>query len=69
MKYYRSPKMPEAYARMQWCRKQFGPPFGGNRAEKGWKWTDMRWHRNGGYLFFKEERDLVLYLLRWSNEV
>mgnify|MGYP003350691702 CR=1 FL=1 len=64
--WYRSPKMPEAYARVQWCRQVFGNSFGESRPKKGWKWNDMRWYRNGGYIFFKQQEDLVLYLLRWS---
>lgn len=65
MKFYRSPKMPEAYARVQWCREKFGKSFGDHRPATNWSWTDMRWYRQGGYIFFKNEEDLTLYLLRW----
>lgn len=66
MKYFRGPKMPEAYARMVWCEQTFGKSFQGKKDEQGWHWSDMRWYRNGGYLFFKYEQDLTCYLLRWT---
>lgn len=46
-------KMPEAWARMQWCEQTLGE-------------DDIRWWRNRGYLYFRNEADYMLYLLRWS---
>lgn len=49
-------KLPEAWARMEWCRQTFGQPVkGGN------------WWRHRGHLYFREQRDYAFYLLRWSN--
>jgi len=46
-------KIPEAWARMQWCEQTFGD-------------QDIRWCRDRGYLYFRNEADYMLYLLRWS---
>lgn len=55
MKVYKA-KLPEAWARMEWCRQTFGQPVkGGN------------WWRHRGHLYFREQRDYAFYLLRWSN--
>ena len=48
-------KMPEAYARIEWCREIFG--------ETGY---GKKWWRNRGYVCFRYEPDYMLYLLRWS---
>ena len=48
-------KMPEAYARVEWCKEQFG--------ETGY---GARWRRSRGCLVFNHEQDYLLYLLRWS---
>lgn len=51
-------KMPEAWARLQWCKEHFGPesPF----ANYG------RWHRYKGYIYFNDEQDYLFYMLRWA---
>ena len=64
MTYYKV-KMPEAYARIQWCRKTFGPPFQ-NLPKEQRQWNNMRWYRCYGTLCFREEADYLLYLLRWA---
>ena len=48
-------KMPEAFARIEWCRETFGGSGYGTR-----------WRRSRGYLLFNYEADYMLYLLRWS---
>ena len=53
MKWYRSPKMSQAWARMEWCKQMFGD-------------HDIRWWRDRGHLFFRYESDYMLYLLRWQ---
>ena len=47
-------KMPEAWARVEWCVKQFG--HGGNN----------RWWRDAGHLCFTNEQDYMFYLLKWG---
>jgi hypothetical protein len=48
-------KLPQAWARMQWCRSVFGPDQkGGN------------WWRHRGHLYFRNSNDHLLYLLKWS---
>lgn len=49
-------KMPEAWARMQWCRTAFGPPVKGGT-----------WWRHRGHLYFREESHYTWYLLRWPQ--
>lgn len=48
-------KIPEAYARVEWCRQQFGGT--------GW---GVRWRRFQGHLYFDDREDYLLYCLRWS---
>jgi len=59
-------KVPETYARMQWCKEQFG----GDGEPKYYLNTDivkdLLWWRRQGYLFFREEKDYAWYLLRWG---
>lgn len=59
-------KLPEAYARMEWCKEQFG----GDGQPDYKKSVDivhgMRWWRRQGHLFFRCEKDYMLYCLRWS---
>lgn len=44
-----------------WCCKTFGiPPMEGT-----W-WPDMRWCMDQGKFWFKEQRDLEWFLLRWA---
>jgi hypothetical protein len=65
MSYYKA-KVPEAYARVQWCKETFGPSMQGIPAGQR-KWTDMRWYRNKGYLYFKHQEDYFVYVLRWGH--
>jgi len=60
-------KMPEAYARVKWCRETFGPSFGGVQPEER-RWQNMRWYRNKGRLYFKDKEDYLIYILRWGHE-
>jgi hypothetical protein len=60
-------KMPEAYARVEWCKEAFGPTdefieykYGNNIAE------GLRWWRRQGHLYFRNEQDYMLYTLRWA---
>jgi hypothetical protein len=46
---------------MVWMIEQFGPS-----AEDG-VWTpDMRWYANNSKFWFREEKDLTMFILRWS---
>lgn len=46
---------------MQWMIDTFGPS-----AEDG-VWTpDMRWYANNAKFWFREEKDLLIFLLKWS---
>jgi hypothetical protein len=46
---------------MVWMIEQFGPS-----AEDG-VWTpDMRWYANNAKFWFREEKDLTMFILRWS---
>lgn len=60
-------KVSETYARIQWCETQFGgdgcPYYHLNTdIVKG-----LRWWCRQGYLFFREEKDYVWYVLRWGS--
>ena len=62
-------KMPEAYARVEWCKQAFGgegephwEKYGGVDIAHG-----LRWWRRQGHLFFRSERDYMFYLLRWGS--
>ena len=58
MKYYRA-KMPEAYARIEWCKKVFG-----DIDYTGYV-PGRRWYRKRGHLYFRNEQDYMFYRLRW----
>jgi hypothetical protein len=60
-------KIPEAYARVKWCREIFGRPFQ-DLPKESRQWQNMRWYRNKGYIYFREEKDYVWYMLRWGHE-
>jgi len=46
---------------MSWMIKTFGPT-----AHDG-VWTpDMRWYANNAKFWFREEKDLTMFLLKWS---
>jgi hypothetical protein len=67
MMWHPSPKMPEAWARVEWCIRTFGFSLGAYGPPAiAYTWKDMRWYRDGGHLYFKNKEDLVLYLLKWS---
>ena len=59
-------KMPEAYARVEWCKAQFG----GTGEPDYYRSIDitkgLRWWRRQGHLFFRNEKDYLLYCLRWA---
>lgn len=47
---------------MQWMLDHFGPS-----SDDG-VWTpDMRWYANNAKFWFRDPRDLTLFLLRWSS--
>jgi hypothetical protein len=66
MTYYKA-KIPEAWARVQWCKEVFGRPFQDLPPEQR-QWNNMRWYRNKGYLYFRDAEDFMIYVLRWGNE-
>lgn len=47
-------KIPEAWARIQWCREHFGEPG-----------TDT-WMRDRGWICFARPEYRTFYLLRWT---
>jgi hypothetical protein len=55
MKFFRKVKIPEAYARVEWCRMTLG------RERKSGNW----W-RHRGHIYFKDEQAFVFYTLKWS---
>jgi len=54
----RSQRIDDSLGRVQWCRNQFG-------SESLFS-NYGRWHRYKGYIYFNDELDYVLYMLRWS---
>ena len=71
MKVYKSSPMPEAYARVEWCKAQFGgtgePNWEAAGNGRAYCLTDgLRWWRRQGHLFFREEKDFLMYCLRWA---
>jgi hypothetical protein len=48
-------KMPEAFARIEWCKKIFGEIN-----------YDQKWWRDRGYVCFRNKQDYMLYLLKWT---
>ena len=52
--FFRKVDIPEAYARVEWCRITLGKDIrGGN------------WWRHRGHIYFKDEKCYTLYMLRW----
>lgn len=43
-----------------WCDENFGP-----RGDV-WNMTSARWYQNGGKFYFRNNRDLTMFLLRWQ---
>jgi hypothetical protein len=65
MNYHQSPKMPKAWARVEWCREQFGESMridGRYRSNA----VNERWYRSGGRLYFRDEKVLLLFLMKWA---
>ena len=56
-------KMPEAYARVEWCKEAFGPTESVYFKQS---YKRLRWWRRQGHLYFRNEQDYVLYTLRWA---
>jgi hypothetical protein len=56
MKFFYKAKLPEAYARCEWCRMHLG------KAVKGGNW----W-RHRGHLYFKDEKSYLMYILKWGT--
>ena len=50
----------------EWCVQNYGP----DAENASSSYPDSRWYRNdivqGGKLWFKDEQDLIMFLLRWS---
>lgn len=51
-------RIQDSIRRVQWCRDQFGPEslfsnYG-------------RWQRYKEYLYFRDEKDYLFYMLRWT---
>ncbi len=52
---YRSQKIPEMWARLEWCRSIFGIEN-----------ENITWCRKKGRIHFLREQDLLLFILKWS---
>lgn len=50
---YYSPMGAEVFDIYGWCYKTFGP-------------VGQRWDNHGGWVKFRNEEDVTLFLLRWS---
>ena len=48
-------KLPEAYARVVWCKKHFGDQI-----------YQIRWRRYKGKLYFRNKDDFLMYKLVWD---
>ena len=62
-------KMPEAHARMEWCKEQFGGDGRPDYSKRVDIVRGMRWWRREGYLFFRYKKDYVWYQMRWFNGI
>jgi len=55
VKFFRKVKIPEAYARVEWCKQTLGKEvYGGN------------WWRRRGHIYFTDEKLYTWYMLRWQ---
>lgn len=45
-----------------WCKETFGPT-----PDVGMWEPSARWYMNGGRFWFREEKDRMLFVLRWSR--
>jgi hypothetical protein len=52
---YHTPKIPEMYARLTWCRQVFGEHN-----------ENITWQRIKGRIHFRRQQDLTCFLLRWT---
>lgn len=48
-----------------WCKQTFGPAFQGLPPPR--KWTDMRWAVYDTHIRFKNEEDMMLFVLTWAR--
>jgi hypothetical protein len=55
MSFYKKVKIPEAYARVEWCKQTLGNESHG-----------VTWWRRRGLLYFADEKCYTWYMLRWS---
>ena len=53
-------------AMSQWCQETFGASTGSIWAEKTAPCPGERWYENNSKFWFRNEADLVLFLLRWQ---
>lgn len=53
--WYYSPQGKEFGEVYSWCRRTYG--------ENSW-----RWDNHGGWIKFRDEADMILFVLRWSDE-
>lgn len=59
--WYYSPQGPEMMKLWQWCWDTFGHP--GTDPDTG---VYSGWDSHGGWIKFREEKDAMLFKLRWS---
>lgn len=55
MSFYKKVKIPEAYARVEWCKQTLGNESHG-----------VTWWRRRGLLYFADEKCYTWYMLRWT---
>lgn len=53
--WYYSPQGPETHEVLRWLYDTFGTPLRAGR-----------WNSEGGWISFRDERDMLLFVLRWS---
>jgi hypothetical protein len=50
-----------------WCTETFGPSTGSIWSDKAPDPSE-RWYENNAKFWFLEEKDLTLFILRWSHD-
>ena len=65
MKVYKSTS-PTDIDQWSWCTEQFGPEGIPKPSDSLAIVAGLRWWRRQGHLFFRSEKDYVLYCLRWA---
>ena len=50
--------------RLDWCKGQFGPAS--NATESKFEIFQPRWYQQFETIYFRDEKDYLLYILRWS---